>query len=78
MKNAAIAPAVNQIRLCSSYTQMDYCCSQNILLEVDSLHCSGKISNVLQMQSLAKKHWKSITQICIRWSLQQGYQHLPK
>lgn len=81
MKTATIAPMVNQIRLCPGDTQdevVDYCRSQNILLEAYSPLGVGKIFEVPEMQSLAKKYGKSIAQICIRWSLQRGYLPLPK
>lgn len=81
MKTATIAPMVNQIRLCPGDTQdevVDYCRSQNILLEAYSPLGVGKIFDVPEMQTLAEKYGKSIAQICIRWSLQRGYLPLPK
>ncbi|NDL68549.1 aldo/keto reductase [Anaerotalea alkaliphila] len=81
MKTATIAPMVNQIRLCPGDTQdevVDYCRSQNILMEAYSPLGVGKIFEVPEMQALAEKYGKSIAQICIRWSLQRGYLPLPK
>jgi diketogulonate reductase-like aldo/keto reductase len=81
MKTASIAPMVNQIRLCPGDTQdevVDYCRSENILLEAYSPLGVGKIFEVPEMQTLARKYGKSIAQICIRWSLQRGYLPLPK
>ncbi|MDR0653003.1 MAG: aldo/keto reductase [Synergistaceae bacterium] len=81
MKTAAIAPMVNQIRLCPGDTQdevVDYCRSRNILLEAYSPLGVGKIFEVPEMRELAKKYGKSIAQICVRWSLQRGYLPLPK
>lgn len=81
MKTATITPMVNQIRLCPGDTQdevVDYCRSQNILLEAYSPLGVGKIFDVPEMQTLAEKYGKSIAQICIRWSLQRGYLPLPK
>ena len=81
MKTAAIAPMVNQIRLCPGDTQdevANYCRSQNILLEAYSPLGVGKIFGVPEMKALAEKYGKSIAQICIRWSLQRGYLPLPK
>ncbi len=81
MKTATIAPMVNQIRLCPGDTQdevVDYCRSQNILLEAYSPLGVGKIFEVPEMKALAGKYGKSIAQICIRWSLQRGYLPLPK
>lgn len=81
MKTAAIAPMVNQIRLCPGDTQdevVDYCRSRNILLEAYSPLGVGKIFEIPEMKALEEKYGKSIAQICIRWSLQRGYLPLPK
>ena len=81
MKTATIPPMVNQIRLCPGDTQdhvVDYCRSQNILLQAYSPLGVGKIFEVPEMKALAEKYGKSIAQIAIRWSLQRGYLPLPK
>ena len=81
MKTAAVAPMVNQIRLCPGDTQdevVDYCRAGNMLLEAYSPLGVGGIFEVPQLQALAKKYNKSIAQICVRWSLQRGYLPLPK
>jgi diketogulonate reductase-like aldo/keto reductase len=81
MKTATIPPMVNQIRLCPGDTQdevVDYCRSQNILLQAYSPFGVGKIFEVPEMKALAEKYGKSIAQIAIRWSLQRGYLPLPK
>lgn len=81
MKVSTIAPMVNQIRLCPGDTQdevVDFCRSQNILLEAYSPMGTGKIFSVPEMQELSKKYGKSIAQICVRWSLQRGYLPMPK
>ncbi len=81
MKTATIPPMVNQIRLCPGDTQdevVDYCRSQNILLEAYSPFGVGKIFEVPEMKALAEKYGKTIAQIAIRWSLQRGYLPLPK
>ena len=81
MKTAKVAPMVNQIRLCPGDTQdevVDYCRSQNILLEAYSPLGVGKIFEIPEMKALADKYGKSIAQICVKWSLQRGYLPLPK
>jgi diketogulonate reductase-like aldo/keto reductase len=81
LKTAAVAPMVNQIRLCPGDTQDEvaaYCRSQGILLEAYSPLGVGQIFEVPEMQGLSKKYGKSIAQICIRWSLQMGFLPLPK
>ena len=49
-----------------------------MILEAYSPLGTGKIFDVPQMKELAAKYDRSIAQICIRWSLQQGYLPLPK
>ncbi|HOH88345.1 aldo/keto reductase, partial [Ruminococcus sp.] len=80
-KTAEIMPMVNQIRLCPGDTQdelVKYCRERNILLEAYSPLGTGQIFKVSEMQVLAEKYHKSIAQICIRWSLQNGFLPLPK
>ncbi|MCR5742907.1 MAG: aldo/keto reductase [Lachnospiraceae bacterium] len=81
LKTAKIAPMVNQIRLCPGDTQDElvaYCKEKGILLEAYSPLGTGKIFAVPQMQQLADKYNKSIAQVCIRFSLQNGFLPLPK
>ena len=81
LKTAEIMPMVNQIRLCPGDTQdelVKYCRERNILLEAYSPLGTGQIFKVPEMQALAEKYQKSIAQICIRWSLQNGFLPLPK
>ena len=81
LKTAEISPMVNQIRLCPGDTQDDlvnYCRKRNILLEAYSPLGTGQIFKVAEMQALAEKYQKNIAQICIRWSLQNGFLPLPK
>ena len=81
MKTAEITPMVNQIRLCPGEPQkalVGYCRERNILLEAYSPLGTGQIFKVPEMQALAEKYQKSIAQICVRWSLQNGFLPLPK
>ncbi|MBQ6782098.1 MAG: aldo/keto reductase [Treponema sp.] len=81
MKTATIAPMVNQIKLCPGQTQdalVDYCRRANMVLEAYSPLGTGGIFSNPFMRELAQKYDRSIAQICIRWSLQQGYLPLPK
>ena len=81
LKTAEIKPMVNQIRLCPGETQdelVEYSRTKGMILEAYSPLGTGKIFDVPEMQALAEKYGKSIAQICIRWSLQQGYLPLPK
>ena len=81
MKTAKIAPMVNQIRLCPGDTQDDlvaYCKERGMLLEAYSPLGSGRIFSVPEMSAIASDYGKSIAQICVRWSLQNGFLPLPK
>ncbi len=81
LKTAKVRPVVNQIRLCPGETQDElvaYSRSQGMILEAYSPLGTGKIFEVPEMKRLAEKYKRSIAQVCIRWSLQQGYLPLPK
>lgn len=81
MKTAKIPPMVNQIRICPGETQNDlvlYCRERNILLEAYSPLGTGQIFKVPEMAEIAVKYEKTIAQVCIRWSLQNGFLPLPK
>ncbi len=81
MKAATIPPMADQIRLCPGDTQdglVSYCKERGILLEAYSPLGSGKIFSVPEMKEIAEKYGKSIAQICVRWSLQNGFLPLPK
>ena len=81
MKTAKIPPMANQIRLCPGDTQdevVDYCRERKMLLQAYSPFGVGKIFEVPEMISLAQKYGKTVAQVCVRWSLQRGYNPLPK
>ena len=81
MKTAKVAPMVNQIRLCPGETQdelVTYCRDRNILLEAYSPLGTGQIFKVPEVAEIAAKYGKTIAQVCIRWSLQNGFLPLPK
>ncbi|MBQ7064112.1 MAG: aldo/keto reductase [Firmicutes bacterium] len=80
-KTAKIGPMVNQIKLCPGLTQdmlVRYCRARGILLQAYSPLGTGSIMQVPEMQELAAKYGRTIAQICIRWSLQMGFNPLPK
>jgi len=81
LKTAKISPMVNQLRLCPGDTKdelVDFCRSHNMLLQAYSPLGAGRIFEVPEMKKLADKYGKSISQICMRWSLQMGYNPLPR
>ncbi len=81
LKTAKVKPMVNQIKLCPGQSQDDlvaYSKKLGMVVEGYSPLGTGGIFSNAFMQELAKKYNRSIAQICIRWSLQQGYLPLPK
>ncbi len=81
LETAEIAPMVNQIRLCPGDTQeplVDFSREKGMLLEAYSPLGSGKIFEVPEIVEIARKHGKTVAQICVRWSLERGYLPLPK
>ncbi len=81
LKTAVVKPAVNQIKLCPGQTQEElvkYSKSLGMVVEAYSPLGTGGIFSNDFMKELAQKYGKSIAQICVRWSLQQGYLPLPK
>lgn len=81
LKTAEIKPMVNQIKLCPGQPQTDlvkYSKSLGMIVEAYSPLGTGAIFSNDFMKTLAEKYKRSIAQICIRWSLQQGYLPLPK
>ena len=81
MQTAKIPPMVNQIKLCPGQTQdvlVSYCKRLRMVVEAYSPLGTGGIFSNNYMKTLAEKYNRSIAQICIRWSLQQGYLPLPK
>lgn len=81
MKTATVKPMVNQLKLCPGITQpetVSYCKENRILAEGYSPFGTGAVFNNEEMIKLAAKYGRTIGQICLRWSLQQGFLPLPK
>lgn len=81
LKTAKIKPSVNQIKLCPGQPQTDlvkYSKDLGMVVEAYSPLGTGAIFTNDFMKELSTKYNRSIAQICIRWSLQQGYLPLPK
>ena len=80
-KTAKIAPMVNQIRLCPGDVNtetVEFCEEKNILLQGYSPFGTGKIFDIPELIKVAERYDKTVAQICIRWSLQMGFNPLPK
>ena len=80
-KTAKIAPMVNQLMVCPGQAQRELCefsRKRGMIIEGYSPMGTGKIFSSEEMQALSKKYGRTIAQICIRWSLQEGAIPLPK
>ena len=81
MANAEIQPVVNQLELHPGYTQNEtvlFCQKYNILIEAWGPLGQGKMLPNPLLKEIAKKYNKNVAQLCIRWSLQNGFLPLPK
>ena len=80
-ETAEIAPSVNQIRLCPGDVDDDtvtYCRSKGILLEAYSPLGCGKAFDSPALKEIAEKYNRSISQICLNWSIRNGFLPLAK
>lgn len=81
IKNTEIAPMVNQIRLNPQVIPTDnikFCRENGILIEAYSPFATGRIFQDNKYEILAAKYQKSVAQLLVRWSLQNGFLPLPK
>lgn len=81
LETARILPAVNQIRLAPGVSQaetVDYCRKHDILLEAWGPFGQGELFRNEEVKAVADKYGKSVAQIALAWSLQEGFLPLPK
>jgi len=81
LESAKVIPAVNQIRAIPSDLKEEtvkYCQDKDIKIEAWSPLGQGELLNNEVIVNIANKHGKTPAQVCIRWSLQEGYIPLPK
>lgn len=74
-------PAINQIEFHPGYYQPEltqYCKGKGIVVESWSPLARGHVFGNETLQSVARDHNKSISQICLRWIIQQGVVAIPK
>lgn len=80
-QTAQVIPAINQIEFHPGYWQQDlvtYCKSKNIAVESWSPLARGKVFGNEILESIAKKHNKSVSQVCLRWIIQHDVIVIPK
>lgn len=81
LETAEIVPMVNQLKLCPGITQtaaVEASRAKDMLVEAYSPFGQGGIFASPEMKALSEKYGKSVGQICLRWSIQNGYLPLPK
>ena len=81
LETARIRPAVNQIRLAPGVYQteaVNFCREHEILLEAWGPFGQGELFQNPDVQTLADKYSKTIAQVALAWSLQEGFLPLPK
>lgn len=81
LKTAKILPQVNQLRLCPGDKQEDtvnYSREKGMLPQAYSPLGTGKLFEVKELQEVAQTYGRTVAQVALRWSLQRGYNPLPK
>lgn len=81
IETARVVPHVNQIQLSPSEQLKEVVAANDkhgILSQAYSPLGTGTILDVPTLVEIAEKYGKTPAQVCIRWSLQKGYNPLPK
>lgn len=81
MEHARVQPMVNQIEIHPGQNQkevVDFCRQHQIAVEAWSPLGTGRLLQNETLADIAAKYGKSVAQLCIRWSLQNGFIPLPK
>ena len=81
LQSAEIVPAVNQIEFhpyLTSPNLIGFCKENKIQVEAWSPLMQGKIFDVDEIKTLARKYNKTEAQIVLRWNLQRGIVTIPK
>lgn len=81
LDNGTVVPAANQIRYFIGSTQEEvttFCQDRDILVEAYSPLATGRILENDDIQKIADKYGKTVSQVAIRYTLQRGTLPLPK
>jgi 2,5-diketo-D-gluconate reductase A len=81
LKVAEHVPVLNQIELHPWLTQekvLEYDTSHKIVTQAWSPLARGKILEEPMLETIAKKHGKSVAQVVLRWHIQRGVAVIPK
>ena len=80
-QTAKVLPSINQIEFHPGYWQpelTEYCKNQNIVVESWSPLARGKVFGNEALEAIAKKHKKTVSQVCLRWIIQHDVIVIPK
>lgn len=81
LQHAKVQPMVNQIEIHPGQTQaevVEFCRRHQIAVEAWSPLGTGRLLQNKDLADIAARYHKSVAQLCIRWSLQNGLIPLPK
>jgi diketogulonate reductase-like aldo/keto reductase len=81
METAEVPPMVDQIKICPGIAQTDlveFCKARKMAVEGYSPLGTGGTFRSEVLRKIAQKYGKTVAQVCVRWSLQQGAIPLPK
>jgi diketogulonate reductase-like aldo/keto reductase len=81
IREGTIKPMINQVEYHPKLTQMEllrYCNQENIQLEAWSPLMRGGLQKEPALMEIAEKHRKTVSQIILRWDLQNGVITIPK
>lgn len=80
-KDSGIVPAVNQVELHPRFIQKelhDYCVQNQIQIEAWAPLMKGRLQDNELLQDIAGKHGKTVSQVILRWGLQNRIVIIPK
>lgn len=80
-KDSGIVPAVNQVELHPRFIQKelhDYCVQHQIQIEAWAPLMKGRLQDNELLQGIAGKHGKTVSQVILRWGLQNRIVIIPK
>ena len=81
LTEAEIVPMINQVELHPQFPQEElrnYCSKKGILVEAWGSLMQGQIFDKELIKEIAQKHNKTVSQIGIRWAVQNGIVTIPK
>lgn len=81
LATARIKPTVNQVRLAPGVTQAEVVAASrkhDMLLEAWGPFGQGELFTNATVQAMADKYVKTVAQLAVAWSLQEGFLPLPK